>query len=178
MSFWSAVGSALLGGVTNLFSGLGSSAVQSHAQSALNKESYGYTRKLQEQSYGYNKNLQKQSYNLSKQLQAYQNAYTTKMASSAHQIEVNDLRAAGLNPILSATGGNGASFSTGGATVGSASVGSGSVGSGSAGMPNFGDAVSAVQAGLNIKQTKKDIELAEEQKHNLKADSYLKGNQA
>lgn len=34
------------------------------------------------------------------------------MASNAHQLEVADLRAAGLNPILSATGGAGASFPT------------------------------------------------------------------
>lgn len=32
----------------------------------------------------------------------------TNLANSAHQREVNDLRLAGLNPILSATGGNGA----------------------------------------------------------------------
>lgn len=42
------------------------------------------------------------------------------MASNAHQLEVDDLRAAGLNPILSTTGGSGARFPTAVSTAGSA----------------------------------------------------------
>lgn len=196
MSFWSSVGNvfktvggavgSLFGGASGIASaamnaagGVVSNAQQFDYQKKLQSQSFGYNKDLANQSFGYNKQLQQQSYELSKQLQQYQNDYTTKMASSAHQIEVEDLRKAGLNPILSATGGNGASFSTGGATVGNSSVGVGSVGTGQAGSPDLGDLGStAIQLGQQIKLNNSLLKVQKAQEHNYEADSYLKGNLA
>lgn len=50
--------------------------------------------------------------------QGQQQDYATNFASSAHQRQVNDMRAAGLNPILSATGGRGSTGSVGGTAPG------------------------------------------------------------
>lgn len=62
-------------------------------------------------------------------------AWQSEMSNSAHQREVNDLMAAGLNPVLSAMGGNGAAVGSGATAAGVGNPsGSAANGNQSAGM--------------------------------------------
>lgn len=84
------------------------------------------------------------------------NKYQKEFAKNAHQWETEDLKKAGLNPILSA-GGSGASAS-----------GGGTAGTGSLGITDIANSAGS------LLQTASNINLQEEQTKNTAADSELK----
>lgn len=70
-----------------------------------------------------NARMQQDANNTNIEIARQNREWQASMANTAHQREVADLRAAGLNPILSATGGSGAASPAGNAaTVGAARV--------------------------------------------------------
>lgn len=101
----------------------------------------------------FNEPLLNQQYNYNLKLQQNAQDWQERMSNTAHQREVNDLRAAGINPLYTATGGNGASMGT--------------VGAGSVNQPNI-DPISAIGSMVNMFN----------QTNATNADAHLKGAQA
>lgn len=96
------------------------------------------------------------NYKTAKKLMEMQMEWQTHMAQNAHQYEVKDLQAAGLNPILSA-GGEGAAYSGISGTVSESQMGQ-----------------QAVALANTIRNTMADTALKEEQTQNTANDSIVK----
>lgn len=107
------------------------------------------------------------SYDQTKELQQRQFNYQERMADTAHQREMKDLRNAGLNPILTATGGQGATTPSGASGQGS------NVNLGEGMMNAISTAIQAKKAGSETNLMDEQAKTEETKRENFEANTAI-----
>lgn len=159
---WAALG-GLLGGLFSAGGTLGGAAIGAASSDKAARLQYKAQQATNEQNYKiWRENVD----------------WQTQMANTAHQREVADLRSAGLNPILSATGGSGAPVPNV-ASPTMVSPGSSVADKSALYMSMVSDLMKSVNSASSIAQTISQVELNYAHKQNVDARTALevgKGN--